>query len=61
MSVLSLGLANGYCKDYDLHRKSVIRNAAIHNGQAVVGITSRGRLLVSVGADGHTIVYDYAK
>ena len=25
----------------------------------MTGITSRGRLLISVGADGRTIVYDY--
>jgi len=59
--VISLGLQNGYCKDYDLHKKSVVRNTPIHKGQTVTSIASKNHLLVSVGADGRTVVYDYAK
>jgi len=60
-SVISLGFSNGYCKDYDLNKRRVIRNANIHDGQTVQAITSRGKYLVSVGVDGRTVVYDYAK
>ena len=59
--MISLGLADGKIKDFDLGQKKIIRQAKLHTGSKVVALASRGRHLVSASQDGKTIVYDCSR
>jgi hypothetical protein len=58
--IISLGLANGIIKDFDMKSQLIIRESHLHDNQKVMSMISQGNYLISCSPEnGFVIVYDF--